>query len=125
MSRWSRASEQGELAPFPVAIHVDKANRAQPRELTLHVQQLVRRIVVLRADVQAGEKRLVERSRRRGDVFEVAEDASGAQQAEHVFVQRPLALVADVVNREAGDDGVEDAQLSWQRPVEIVGDDLH
>ena len=61
--------------------------------------------------------------RRRGDVLEVQEPAARLQHVEHLAVQRLLALVDAVMDREARDDEVEAAQRR-QWTVQVVLDDL-
>ncbi len=55
-------------------------------------------------------------------MLQIAEDAAGVEQAVNFSVKRALALVHEMMNGEAGNDGVELAQRG-QRVVEIVGDD--
>lgn len=56
-------------------------------------------------------------------MFEVAEHASRAQPVIHLRVERALAFVRDVMDREAGDDRVERAPRLGQWLIEIVRDD--
>ena len=69
------------------------------------------------------EELLVQLGRRRGHVLQVAEHAARLQHVEHLAVQRALALVDDVVDRERRHDEVERAPVSRQRVVEVVLDD--
>jgi hypothetical protein len=39
---WLDAREQCQFTPFPVAVHIDEANFAQPRQLSFKIEQLVR-----------------------------------------------------------------------------------
>ena len=60
----------------------------------------------------------------RGDVFEVAEHAPRPEPLEDLAVQRELACVVKVVDRKAGDHGVETAEIG--QPVgEIMPHEAH
>ena len=60
----------------------------------------------------------------RRHVFEVEERPPWHQALEHLGVEGPLATVVDMVDGEAGHDGVEEPRLGqWQR--QVVVDDLH
>ena len=64
--------------------------------------------VVLGAADLAAEA-LVQLGRGGGDEVEVGEDAAGGEEAADFGEERALAIVLEVVDREAGDDGVEGA----------------
>jgi len=55
-------------------------------------------------------------------VLEIEEHATGREQGEDLSVERALAVVREVVDGEAGDDGVELAKRR-QRIFEVVRDD--
>src|ERR1700740_1020240 len=57
-------------------------------------------------------------------MLQIAEDASRLEQIENLSIQRPLALVHEVMDGEARDYRLELAQLR-QRIIQIMGDDLH
>ena len=56
-------------------------------------------------------------------MLQVAEDAAEGEPVEDLGVESALARVRAVVDGEAGDDGVEHAEVG-QRDVEVVSDDL-
>ena len=57
-------------------------------------------------------------------MLQIAEDAAGVQQAVNLRIKRALALVYEMMNREAGHDSIKLAQ-SRQRLIEIVRDHSH
>jgi len=57
-------------------------------------------------------------------MFEVAEDASSIEPIVNLGIERALALVHEVMNREARYDGIKCAQ-NWQRVVEVMDDESH
>jgi hypothetical protein len=48
------ANQQRQLAPLPMAVHVDETDFTQPVQLRLNVEKLVRRIFVFGLDVERG-----------------------------------------------------------------------
>src|SRR5208282_1638528 len=52
--------------------------------------------------------------------FQIAENAAGIQQVVDFGVERALALVRDMMDREAGDDSVKLAEVG-KRVIEVVG----
>ena len=56
---------------------------------------------------------------RRSYVFEITEDSRRVQAVEDFSIQRALAIVRKMMNREAGDDGVEVAEIR-KRIIEVV-----
>ena len=117
------ADEERHLQPLPVAVDVVETELAQPAELGLDVEQAVRGVLVLDRLVDRREERQVQALGRRGDVLEVGEDPAGLEQLEDLAIERALALVLEVVDRERGDDGVEAPELR-QRLGEVVLDEL-
>jgi len=57
-------------------------------------------------------------------MLQVAENTAGVQYAEDFSVQGALAVVHQMMNREAGDDSIERAELR-QSLIHVMGDDLH
>ena len=98
---------QRQLPPLPVAIHVGEADLAQPGELRLHVEQFVRGVFLFGHDLEFFQELVMQMTRRRRNMLQVAEDAAGREQIEDLGVEAPLALVADVMNSEAGDDAIK------------------
>ncbi len=94
-----------------MAIHVGEADLAQPGELRLHVEQFVRGVFLFGHDLEFFQELVMQMTRRRRNMLQVAEDAAGREQIEDLGVEAPLALVADVMNSEAGDDAVKAPQL--------------
>src|SRR3712207_2623678 len=87
-SAWRRAStrlpprQQRQLEPLPEAVDVVVADLAQPAELGLQVEQDVRGVLFLRRDPEGIEEARVQGRRRRGNVLQVAEDATGDEPVE-------------------------------------------
>ena len=102
------AREQREAAPAPHAIDVAQSGGAHPVELRLDRGEAVLGIAVGAAD------RVVEPAlellARALDDLEIGEQATGPQRRRDLAEQRLLALVLEVVDREAGHDHVERAQ---------------
>src|SRR3954467_9122191 len=96
--------EERELAPLPVALDVHETDLAQPGQLRLDGDKLVRRVVLGRRLADRGEEGDVELRRGGVDVLEVQEAPARLEQLEHLPVQRPLALIDAVMDREARDD---------------------
>jgi hypothetical protein len=105
-----------------MAVDVGETNRAEPCQLCLQVEQLVRRVLLDRIHAERGEELRVKRGGRGGDVLEIAEDAARTEQAVHLFIERPLARVRQMVNRKARNNRLECAQRLGQRLIEIVRD---
>src|ERR1017187_86543 len=80
--------QQRQLPPLPMAIHIHKSNFPQPLKLRFEIQQLVR------------------------GIFGFARFADVRQELFVQFaIKFALPLVDEMMNREAGNDGVELAQL--------------
>jgi hypothetical protein len=104
------ADEQGQFAPFPVAIDVVKANFAEPAELGFDVEKLVGRIFVSFGDPESLEEAVMNARGWRGDVFEVAEDSATKKKGPDLRVELAFALVGKMVNGEAGNHRIEAAE---------------
>jgi len=78
---------------------------------------------VLERLVDRREEHQVQAVSRRSDVLEVREHAAGLEQVEDLAVQRPLALVLEVVDGHGRDDDVEAPELG-QRCRQVVLDEL-
>jgi hypothetical protein len=102
-----RAGKKRQFAPFPVAINILEADFAEPEQLRFHVEQLVRGIFIRRPD--GFEKLRVDLRRHGGNMFQIAEHAARREDFEYLLIQRALALMNQVMNREARDDGIEAA----------------
>ena len=94
-----------------MAIDLDEADLAQPRQLGVDCDELVGWVVLGRRLADGGEEVDVQLRRRRVDVLEVQEAATGLEGAEGLAVERALALVDAVVDREARDDEVEASEV--------------
>jgi len=92
--------QQGHLEPLPVAVDIIEPDLAEPPKLRLDVDEAVRRILPV------------------GWVH-----AAGLQVGEDLRVQRPLPVVFEVMDRVAGDDGVEAARFR-KRLGEVVPEHL-
>jgi len=90
-----------------VTINIGETDLSQPGQLRLDVEQLVRRVLILWRNLQGTQEGLVQAAGRRRYVFEVAEHTSRSQEVVYLAVQVSFSLVADVMNCEAGHDGVE------------------
>ena len=51
---WLHTHKQRQFTPLPVAVHIAKTDFAQPVQLRLNVEKLVRRILVLGLEVKRG-----------------------------------------------------------------------
>src|SRR5262245_27183777 len=100
-----------------------EADFAQPRELGLDVEQLVRRVFV--NDPESLQELRVQAWRGRSNVLEVAEHATRRKAIEDLGVQRALPRVREVVDREAGDHSIELAIERWKRYIEVVTHDFN
>ena len=56
-------------------------------------------------------------------MLKVTEDSARCEQRKDFPIKLALSFMGAVVNGEAGDDGVEGAEL-WQRAIEVVLDDV-
>jgi len=88
-----------------MAVHIRKANFAQPAQLRFHVQWLVRWILFFAGD--GAQKVCAESRSRRRDVLEVRENAARVEAREDFGAERAFAFVRNVVNGRTGDNGVE------------------
>ena len=82
----------GQLPPLPEAVDVDEAEVAQPAQMRLDGDELVRRVVVVRVAAERGEELVVQRvasatRRARGST----NSPPGPQAVEHLAVERALA----------------------------------
>src|SRR5436189_4006958 len=84
------AGEQRELAPLPVTVDVHEADVAQPLELWVDVEELVRGILVRGRDSDRLKESLVRDDRHRRDVLQIAEHACRLQHRPDFFVQLAL-----------------------------------
>jgi len=116
------AGQQGEFAPLPVAVDVSEPNLAQPGELCFKIEQFVGRIFLIRRSIEAAQEVVVQQSRWRSDVLEIAEDASWNQQVEDLAIEAEFALVCDVMNGETRDHAIEVSQ-SGQGIAKVVTED--
>src|SRR5436190_13718176 len=126
----SYPSEQRQLPPLPEAVHLREPDLAQPRDLRLHVEQLVRAILIRQRHPQRREERLVQLRRRRRHMLQVVEDSARLEQIEHLRIQRALASMRAVMDREARHYRIEPPRVAeraerTERRIEIVLDDLH
>jgi cytochrome P450 len=115
--------EQRHLQPLPIAVGVLETQLAQPLDLPPRVEQAVGGIGVLERLADRGEERRVQARSRRRHVLEVGEDPAGVEQIERLLVERALALMLEMVDREGRDHGVETADV-WQRQAEVVAHQL-
>src|SRR5688572_11862808 len=98
-----------------MAVDVHEAELAQPCQLRLDVEQLVRRVIVFGRHVQGSQEGLMQGAGRRRNVLEIAEHPSGLQQFKYFSVQRSFPFMPDVMNGKTGNDGIEAAERRWQR----------
>src|ERR1700757_4388745 len=102
---WLDACEQCQFAPFPVAVHIDEANFAQPRQLSFKIEKLVRRILIHPGNRL--EEPGVETGSWRSDVLKITECAAWSEKLENLLVQCAFSFVRYVVNRKTRDHCVE------------------
>src|SRR5215472_6041033 len=81
-------AKRGQLAPLPVAVHVYESDLAQPAQLDLKIEQLVRGIFVRPAyDFQ---EFLVDAPRWRCHVLQITESATRSDDLENLLIERVL-----------------------------------
>jgi hypothetical protein len=102
-----------------VTIHVRESNAPQPSELSLDIEQLVRRILRLHGEPDPLQELLVQICVRRRNVLQIAKDSIWVQHPVNLAIQRSLAFVDEMVNGEAGDHGIELTKFG-QRIIKIV-----
>lgn len=105
-----------------MAVYIREANLAQPSQLSFHVQQLIRSIFGLQCVPDAMQELLMQFGRNRGYMLEITENASGVHPGKNLGVKRPLAFMNEMVNSEARNHGIEEAELG-KRILEIVAND--
>ena len=81
---WLNPYEQSQLTPLPVAIHIDKANLAEPRQLSFKIEQLVRWVFFPPGNCL--EESGVETRTWRCDVFEIAEDTVWSKESKNLLI---------------------------------------
>jgi hypothetical protein len=77
------ADEERQFAPLPLAIDVDEPDRVEPIQLTLHIQQLVRRIFRTMFNSDCRQEFVVKGGSRRVNMFKVRKHASRPERGEH------------------------------------------
>jgi hypothetical protein len=60
-----------------VTIHVNESDLAQPVQLGLHIEELVGRVLGFKGKADPVQEFFMQSWRRRGDMFQIAEDAAG------------------------------------------------
>src|SRR5262245_43268411 len=91
-SRGSSANEQRQLAPLPITVHIGESNRAQPFELRMDVEQLVRWIFFSRRDAHRLEEPFVRGSGHGCHVLQVAEYAARKQPRPDLAVELSFSI---------------------------------
>ena len=89
--RWLDAREQCQFTPFPVAVDIDEANFAQPRQLSFKIEQLVRWIFIRPGDCL--EEPGVETGSWRSDVLKITECAARSEKLKNLLVQCTFSFV--------------------------------
>ena len=75
----TRAGQKCKLPPLPVAVHVGEPDIAEPPQLLVNIEELVRGVLLLRPDVEPRQEQVVQWQRRRCHVLQIAEDAARSQ----------------------------------------------
>jgi len=111
--------QQRQFAPLPVAIDICETDLTQPTQLGLEIKQFVRRIFRVYGVSDRMQKLFVQKWRGRGNMIQITENATRIQQAVGLRIERPLALVYQVMNGEARNNRIKPAKLG-KRVIEIV-----
>jgi hypothetical protein len=105
-----------------VTIHLGESDLAEPLQLGLYIEELVGRVFRLKGKANPAQELFVQTWRGRGNVFQIAEGTAGIQQGVDFGIECALALVHDMMDREAGDDRIKPAEVG-KGIIEVVGYD--
>ncbi len=105
-----------------MAVDIAKADFAQPRQLCLDIEELIRWILV--DDPKPLEECRVQCGRRGRHVLKIAEHTVRCKTIENLRVEGALPCIREVVDREAGNHRIERGIENRKPRIEIVAHHL-
>lgn len=111
--------QQRQFPPLPLAIHMRKADFAQPLDLRFRIQQFVRGVFRFYRESDAMKKFLMQPGGWGGDVLQITKHAACVEQTENFRIERTLSLMHQMVNREARNNCIKRTNLG-KRKIHVV-----